>query len=78
MASHQQGKGTKTIGLYFELEMHENIRRRAESLGVSTAMYIKLILGRWLESGMKLKLKEKQARLDSISIGAVKKMTLVK
>jgi hypothetical protein len=51
-------QGNKTIDLYFELEMHEDIRQRAETLGVSTAKYIKLILGQWLESGMKLKLEE--------------------
>lgn len=53
------GKGTKTIGINMAVEMAREIEGRAQSMGVSTGMYCKTVLGRWIASGEKLVLSEK-------------------
>ena len=59
MTTHQQGKGTKTIGINMQQKMADELEKRAASMQISTGKYCKLILGQWLESGGKLQLKEK-------------------
>jgi predicted DNA-binding protein len=58
MATNPIGKNTKTIGLNMAQEMAAELERRSESMGVSTGMYCKTILKRWIESGEKLTLCE--------------------
>ena len=58
MATNPVGKGTKTIGINMKSEMADDIEKRAKSMGISTGMYCKLILGSWLKSGKKLTLSE--------------------
>ena len=59
MATNPIGKGTKTIGINMPIKMAMELKRRADSMGISVGKYCKLILQRWLESGDKLSLTEK-------------------
>lgn len=58
MATNPVGKGTKTIGINMPGTMATDIETRADSMGVSTGLYCKIVLKRWLESGKKLSLSE--------------------
>lgn len=58
MATNPAGKGTKTIGINMKMNMAEELERRAHSMQLSTGAYCKIILGKWIESGNKLKLQE--------------------
>lgn len=58
MATNPAGKGTKTIGINMKLEMAEELERRAASMQLSTGAYCKIILGKWLNTGEKLRLEE--------------------
>lgn len=58
MATHPVGKRTKTIGINMKKEFAEELERRAKSMQLSTGSYCKIILGEWIASGSKLKLKE--------------------
>lgn len=49
---------SKTIGISVSMEIAQEIEGRAQSMGISTGMYCKTILRRWLESGEKLQLSE--------------------
>lgn len=58
MATNPIGKGTKTIGINMAQDMADELEKRAKSMGISTGMYCKTILRKWLESGDKLQLSE--------------------
>ena len=58
MATNPIGKGTKTIGVNMHADMANELERRAESMGISTALYFKIILRRYIESGQKLSISE--------------------
>ena len=58
MATNPIGKGTKTIGINMAQDMAEGLESRAKSMGISTGMYCKTILRKWMESGEKLQLSE--------------------
>lgn len=58
MATNPAGKGTKTIGINMKRDMAEELERRATSMQLSTGAYCKIILGEWLKSGKKMKLRE--------------------
>jgi predicted DNA-binding protein len=51
-------KKSKTIGISVPMEMAQGIEDRAQSMGISTGMYCKTILRRWIDSGEKLQLSE--------------------
>ena len=53
------GKGKKTIGINMITNMADDLENRAKSMGLSTGMYCKTILRKWIESGEKLQLSEK-------------------
>jgi len=59
MATNPPGKGTKTIGINMKLEMARELKKRAESMHLSTGAYCRIVLGDWLKSGKKLHLQEK-------------------
>lgn len=59
MATNPIGKNTKTIGINMRQEMADELERRAKSLNLSTGAYCMIILQQWIDSGQKLKLKEK-------------------
>lgn len=52
------GKGTKTVGINMPKTEAAELERRAASMGISTGMYCKTILRKWLESGQQLVLEE--------------------
>lgn len=58
MAKKATPKKSKTIGISVPMDMAQEIENRAQSMGISTGMYCKTILRRWLESGEKLQLSE--------------------
>ena len=58
MATNPVGKGTKTIGINMKSEMADDIEKRAKSMGISTGMYCKTILGNWMKSGKKMTISE--------------------
>lgn len=51
-------KKSKTIGISVSVQVAQDIEERAQSMGISTGMYCKTVLRRWLESGEKLQLSE--------------------
>jgi len=59
MATNSMGKGKKTIGINMITNMADDLENRAKSMGLSTGMYCKTILRKWIESGEKLQLSEK-------------------
>jgi predicted ATP-dependent protease len=59
MATNPIGKGTKTIGINMSQSMSDELEKRSKSMGISTGMYCKTILRKWIESGEKLQLSEK-------------------
>ena len=58
MATNPAGQGTKAIGINMKKTMAADLEHRAKSIQISTGAYCKIILGRWLDSGKKLQLKE--------------------
>jgi predicted DNA-binding protein len=59
MATNPIGKGTKTIGINMSQDMADELEKRSKSMGISTGMYCKTILRKWIDSGDKLQLSEK-------------------
>ena len=57
-AKKTASKKSKTIGISVPMDMAQEIENRAQSMGISTGMYCKTILRRWLASGEKLQLSE--------------------
>ena len=60
MATNPVGKNTKTIGINMTGKIATELEKRAESMHISTSKYCKIILQKWLDSGQKLTLSEKQ------------------
>ncbi len=58
MATNPIGKGTKTIGINMSQDMADELELRSKSMGISTGMYCKTILRKWIVSGEKLHLSE--------------------
>ena len=58
MAKNGSKARAKTIGISVPAEFAAEIEKRAQSMGISTGMYCKTILFRWVESGEKLQLSE--------------------
>jgi Fe2+ transport system protein FeoA len=59
MGTNPCGRGTKTIGVNMPIAEVNEIKRRADSMGISMGAYIKIILRQWTSSGKKIVLKEK-------------------
>jgi len=51
-------KKAKTIGINMKADLAAQLEERAEAMSISVSKYCKTILGRWVESGEKLKLEE--------------------
>ncbi len=60
MATNPIGKGTKTIGINMDAKLADELEKRAKSMHLSVSKYCKIILTRWIGSGRKLKLEERQ------------------
>ena len=54
MATNPVGKGSKTIGINMPQEMANDLKSRAESMGMSISSYCKIIFGQWIESGQEI------------------------
>ncbi len=53
------GKNTKTIGVNMNIELADEIEKRADSIGLSTSKYMKIIVKKHIDEGKKLVLTEK-------------------
>lgn len=51
------GKNTKTVGVNMPKKLAADVEKRAESMGISTSLYIKTVLRQHIASKKKLVLK---------------------
>jgi hypothetical protein len=58
MATNPAGAGTKTVGINMLKEEAEYFEERAACMGISTGLYMKVILRMWKKSKCKLVLND--------------------
>ena len=52
-------KTTEVVGVRLKVEQIAEFERRAESIGIATTKYMRIVLENWLASGKTLTLQEK-------------------